>query len=49
MQSWMEGYVSDVEYTAGFHGNQMPDTINLSLVMEGKAPIELEEGFTYCE
>lgn len=49
MQAWMEGYTSDVEYTAGYYREQEPDFLNLCAVMHGVAPIGLGKGFTYCE
>lgn len=49
MQAWMEGYTSDVEYTAGYYREQEPDFLNLCAVLHGVAPVDLEQGFTYCE
>ncbi|UJS24336.1 hypothetical protein [Thiothrix winogradskyi] len=49
MQAWMEGYTSDVEYTAGYYREQTPDFLNLCAVMQKVIPVNLERGFTYCE
>ena len=49
MQAWMEGYESDIEYTAGYYREQEPDFLNLCLITQGIKPIEIEHGFTYCE
>ena len=49
MQAWMEGYESDIEYTAGYYREQEPDFLNLCLITQGIRPIEIDQGFTYCE
>lgn len=49
MQAWMEGYESDIEYTAGYYREQEPDFLNLCAVLHGIEPISLDKGFTYCE
>ena len=49
MQAWMEGYESDIEYTAGYYREQEPDFLNLCLVAQGIQPIDIESEFTYCE
>ncbi len=49
MQAWMEGYESDIEYTTGYYREQEPDFLNLCLVTQGISPIDIEQGFTYCE
>jgi len=33
-QSWMQGYTSDIEYTAGYYREQEPAFINLSAIMQ---------------
>jgi cyclopropane fatty-acyl-phospholipid synthase-like methyltransferase len=49
MQAWMEGYESDIEYTTGYYREQEPSFLNLCAVIHGIEPINLENGFTYCE
>lgn len=49
MQAWMEGYESDVEYTAGYFREQEPDFLNLCALTHRVEPLNLEKGFTYCE
>jgi predicted O-methyltransferase YrrM len=49
MQTWMEGYESDIEYTSGYYREQEPDFLNLCALNHGIAPVNLEKGFTYCE
>ncbi len=49
MQAWMEGYESDIEYTIGYYREQEPEFLNLCLITQGVKPIDIEQGFTYCE
>ena len=49
MNDWMEGYSSDVEYTAHYYKELNPDFLNICAVMAGVAPIETSEPFSYCE
>ena len=49
MNSWMEGYSSDVEYTTSYYREVDPSFLNLCLVMAGVEPIDTSEEFSYCE
>lgn len=49
MQAWMEGYESDIEYTAGYFREQEPDFLNLCAIAHAVEPINLDRGFVYCE
>lgn len=46
---WTAGYTSDVEYTAGFYGEQSPVLLNFVCVLNGFKPVPLDRPFTYCE
>lgn len=47
--SWMQGYTSDIEYTAGYYREQEPALINVSAIMHGIEPVPTDKAFTYCE
>lgn len=47
--NWTSGYVSDIEYTAGFYPEQSPILLNFVAVLNGYAPIHVERDFTYFE
>ena len=47
--SWMQGYTSDIEYTSGYYRDQEPKLLNLSAIMHGIEPIDIDKSFTYCE
>jgi SAM-dependent methyltransferase len=47
--SWNNGYVSDIEYPAGFFPEQSPVHLNLACLMNGVEPVALDAPFTYCE
>lgn len=49
MQAWMEGYESDIEYTAGYFREQEPDFLNLCAITHAVEPVDIENGFVYCE
>lgn len=49
MQAWMEGYESDIEYTAGYYREQEPGFLNLCALTHKVEPINLDKGFVYCE
>ncbi|WP_020561003.1 class I SAM-dependent methyltransferase [Thiofilum flexile] len=49
MQTWMEGYESDIEYTAGYYREQEPNFLSLCAVTHGIQTINLEKPFTYLE
>ena len=46
---WSEGYVADIDYTADFFREQSPEWLNLSCVLNGIEPIQLDAPFTYFE
>lgn len=47
--SWTSGYVSDVEYTAGFYTEQSPVLLNFVAVLNGFQPLPLDRSFNYFE
>ena len=47
--SWNNGYVSDIEYPAGFFHAQSPMQLNFACLMHGYEPVAPERAFTYCE
>jgi hypothetical protein len=47
--SWTSGYVSDVEYTAGFYPEQSPVLLNFVAVLNGYQPLPLDRPFNYLE
>ena len=49
MQTWMEGYESDIEYTAGYYREQEPHFLSLCAATHGIQPLDLTRPFTYCE
>ena len=49
MQKWMEGYVSDIDYTLNYYRMLDPEYINSCLVSYDIKPIDIDEEFTYCE
>lgn len=49
MNEWMEGYTSDIEYTAGYYKELSPDFLNVCALMANVQPIPTNEPFTYCE
>jgi predicted O-methyltransferase YrrM len=46
---WTSGYVSDVEYTAGFYPEQSPVLLNFVAVLNGYEPLPLNRPFNYFE
>ncbi len=40
---WIEGYVSDVPYTANFYYYQTPDFLNLCILLKGYDPPDLKK------
>lgn len=46
---WTSGYVSDVEYTAGFYSEQAPGLLNFACILNGVEPVDTSKGFNYCE
>ena len=49
MNDWMEGYTSDIEYTADYYKELSPDFLNVCALMANVQPIPTDEPFTYCE
>lgn len=47
--NWTSGYVSDIEYTAGFYAEQSPILLNFVAVLNGYAPVQGDREFTYFE
>jgi SAM-dependent methyltransferase len=46
---WTAGYVSDVEYTAGFYTEQAPGLLNFACILNGVEPVDTSKSFNYCE
>lgn len=46
---WTSGYVSDVEYTAGFYPEQAPGLLNFACILNGVEPVDTNKDFNYCE
>jgi SAM-dependent methyltransferase len=46
---WTAGYTSDIEYTAGFYGEQSPAHLNFVCLLNGHAAMALDRPYTYCE
>jgi 2-polyprenyl-3-methyl-5-hydroxy-6-metoxy-1,4-benzoquinol methylase len=42
-------YITDVAYTSGYYGQLAPVWLNYIAAINGYAPRQLTEGFTYCE
>lgn len=49
MVEWSDGYVTSIDYTSGFYPGLSPLSQNFSLLIRGIAPVELTDGFSYCE
>jgi SAM-dependent methyltransferase len=49
MVEWSDGYVTSIDYTSGFYPGLSPLSQNFSLLLRGIAPVELTDGFSYCE
>ena len=49
MVEWSDGYVTSIDYTSGFYPGLSPLSQNFSLLIRGFAPVELTDGFSYCE
>lgn len=49
MTSWNSGYVSDIEYMPGFYREQSPPHLDLTCLVAGVAPPDLDGGLSYCE
>lgn len=46
---WNAGYISDLEYTAGFYREQSPAHLNFVCVLNGFEPIPIDRPYTYFE
>ena len=46
---WNAGYVSDIEYTAGFYREQNPTYLNYVCILNGFEPVPLDRPYTYFE
>ena len=49
MSDWSDGYITNTEYTSNFYPFLSPGSQNLALLLSGCLPVELSEGYTYCE
>ena len=49
MQAWGGGYITDVEYEAGFFAGQAPRQMALAAAMNGIEAPDFSDGFAYCE
>lgn len=47
--NWTEGYVSDVEYVAGFYRELGPAWLSLACLLNGVEPVPLDQSYRYCE
>ena len=48
-QAWADGYVVDVDYTAGFYRELTPALLRFVTVLGGVQSVELDRPFTYVE
>lgn len=49
MTTWNSGYVSDIEYLPGFYREQSPPHLDLTCLVAGVEPPDVDGGVTYCE
>ena len=49
MNKWTSGYVTDIDYTAGFYGDMAPAHLSFALLAQGCEAPNIERGFNYCE
>jgi SAM-dependent methyltransferase len=49
MSDWGSGYVTDLEYSAGFYVSQTPGLLELTCLLFGLENSAAGEGFSYCE
>ena len=49
MSDWGRGYVTDLEYSAGFYGEQSPTNLRLACLLNAIDTPPIDDGFTYCE
>lgn len=46
---WSEGYVTEIDYTWGFHKELSPTNLAWASALRGHSPPAADEPFTYCE
>jgi SAM-dependent methyltransferase len=49
MHAWASGYVSDIEYTHGFHRELSPSFLRYVCLTQGVRPPSLASGANYCD
>jgi len=49
MQTWMEGYTSDIEYTGKYYEQLNPDYLNMCAVLSNVEVVDTSKKFVYCE
>lgn len=49
MQSWSDGYITDLPYTRNFFTDLSPVNLRLTCALAGVVPPPLASGFDYCE
>ncbi len=49
IDTWKEGYVSDVSYVTNFYSVQCPDFLNFCTLLYGFDPPDINKPFNYCE
>jgi len=49
MQSWGDGYITDIEYADGFYPAQGPRQMGLAALMRGLETPDFDRPFAYCE
>lgn len=49
MQTWADGYITELPYTRNFFPDLSPVHLNLVCSLAGVAPPRLNQGFDYCE
>src|SRR5699024_5749687 len=50
MENWTEGYVADIEYSAGFYAEQMPAHLDAACLVRGvEPPVRPGQPFRYCD
>ena len=49
MNKWTSGYVTGIDYTAGFYGDMAPAHLSFALLAQDCEAPNIERGFNYCE
>lgn len=49
MDNWGQGYLTDLEYTAGFYAQQAPSMLRLACLLNGVETLPEGGSFTYCD